>query len=127
MDWKLAATVFSVIFIAELPDKTAFAILLMASQHNPLGVFAGAAGAFVVQSVVAVLLGAALHRLPERPVHMAAGALFFVFAYFMWRKKVEEEEKEEERELKGLRDSGFLKGLTVSFGVIFLAEWADLT
>lgn len=87
MDWKLTATVFSVIFIAELPDKSAFAILLMASQHNPLGVFVGTAGAFVIQSLVAVLLGAVLHRLPERPVHIVSGLLFFVFAVLMWRKK----------------------------------------
>src|SRR4029077_2464202 len=103
MDWKLAATVFSVIFIAELPDKTAFAVLLMAGQQNPLGVFVGTSGAFVVQSLVAVLLGDALHRLPERPVHLLAGVLFLVFAAMMWRKKVEEEEKEEARVLQGTR------------------------
>ncbi len=39
MDWKLFLTVYGLIFIAELPDKTAFAALLMAARNNPFAVF----------------------------------------------------------------------------------------
>ena len=127
IDWALALTVFSVIFVAELPDKTAFATVVMATQHNAWGIFVGAAGAFVVQSIVAVSLGTMLHRLPARPVHMVAGALFFVFAVLMWRKNVDEEEQEEKHALEGHPNGSFLKATVMSFGVIFLAEWGDLT
>jgi putative Ca2+/H+ antiporter (TMEM165/GDT1 family) len=127
MDWTLALTVFSVIFVAELPDKTAFATVVMATQHDAWGIFVGAAGAFVVQSIVAVSLGTLLHRLPAHPVHLVAASLFLIFAVMMWRKKVDTEEQEEERALKNRANGSFLRATAMSFGVIFLAEWGDLT
>ena len=53
----LGFTVFAVIFLIELPDKTAVAALLLATRHRPIPVFAGAAAAFLVQSLVAVIAG----------------------------------------------------------------------
>ena len=38
----LFVTLFGVIFLAELPDKTALAALLLAARHRPLPVFVGA-------------------------------------------------------------------------------------
>lgn len=40
---------------------------------------------------------------------------------------MEEEEKEEAREVGKLQGQGFWKAVTLSFGVIFIAEWGDLT
>jgi putative Ca2+/H+ antiporter (TMEM165/GDT1 family) len=53
IDWKLFLSTLPLIFVAELPDKTAFATLLLA-------IFIGVAMAFVIQSVVAVSFGSAL-------------------------------------------------------------------
>src|SRR5580698_4613518 len=83
---ELFATVFGVIFIAELPDKTALAALVLATRHKPLPVFLGAALALTVQSVVAVAAGGILSLLPARPVHVGAGILFLVSAVVMWRR-----------------------------------------
>jgi putative Ca2+/H+ antiporter (TMEM165/GDT1 family) len=59
MDFKLFATVFSTIFVAELGDKTQLATLLYASDasHPKLTVFAASAAALVLTSALGVLAG----------------------------------------------------------------------
>ena len=65
IDWKLFLSTLALIFVAELPDKTAFATLLLATRKHPLPIFIGVAMAFVIQSVVAVSFGSALGLLPK--------------------------------------------------------------
>lgn len=126
MDFGLAASIFGFIFLAELPDKTALASLVLATRYKPLIVFAGAAAAFVIQSLVAILIGGLFTLLPEAIVHRAAGVLFLIFAFFMWRRSDEDEEKEVEKETDG-KKAGLLAGVWTAFIVVFLAEWGDLT
>src|SRR6478735_2519874 len=76
MDLALAATVFVTIFVVELPDKTFIATLVLATRYRPLLVWIGVAAAFLVQTVVAVLFGGLISRLPETPVHIAVAILF---------------------------------------------------
>ena len=59
MEWKLFATVFVTIFIAELADKTQLATLLFASDQavSKWIVFFGSASALVVASALGVLAG----------------------------------------------------------------------
>jgi putative Ca2+/H+ antiporter (TMEM165/GDT1 family) len=47
IDWKLFLSTLALIFVAELPDKTAFATLLLATRKHPLPIFIGVAMAFV--------------------------------------------------------------------------------
>ena len=61
MNVLVAAAVFPVIFIGELPDKTMFASLVLASRGRPLAVWLGAAGAFLVHVVIAVTIGVAVY------------------------------------------------------------------
>src|SRR5256885_9566723 len=82
----LGFTVFTVIFLLELPDKTALAALLLATRHRPLPVFIGAAAAFVIQSAVAVLAGSLLSLLPREPIRIGAGLLFLVMAALLVRR-----------------------------------------
>lgn len=121
-DWALFFSTFALIFLAELPDKTAVAIVILASRHHPIAVFGGVALAFVIQNVIAVLFGSLFSLLPAHVVHVGSGILFIVFALLMWFKK---EEKEEEVHLSS-RDR-FWKTAWIAFGVIFIAEWGDLT
>jgi putative Ca2+/H+ antiporter (TMEM165/GDT1 family) len=80
MDWKLFASTFSLIFLAELGDKTQLATLsLAASGKSRLLVFAGAAVALIATSAIAVLAGEAVTRaVPEVWVKRAAGLAFVV-------------------------------------------------
>jgi putative Ca2+/H+ antiporter (TMEM165/GDT1 family) len=123
MDWKLFGSTFALIFVSELPDKTAFASLLLATRNRPLPVFFGAAGAFVVQSFVAVSFGSLLNLLPANLIHVGAGLVFWVLAILMWRRK----EPEEDVHLGGEAQNRFVKTMISSFVVIFIAEWGDLT
>ncbi len=121
-DWALFGSTFLVIFLAELPDKTAVAILLMAAQRHPWAVWAGVCLAYVVQNLVAIVFGGFLTLLPPHWIHMGSGALFLVFAILMWMKK---EEKADSPHLSS--HAHFSKTVVTAFTVIFIAEWGDLT
>jgi putative Ca2+/H+ antiporter (TMEM165/GDT1 family) len=121
-DWTLFFSTFAVIFLAELPDKTAVAILLMAAQRHPWGVWVGVCLAYVVQNCVAILFGGLLALLPPHWIHMGSGLLFLLFAALMWMKK---EEKGKAPQLS--THAHFAKTIGTAFIVIFIAEWGDLT
>jgi putative Ca2+/H+ antiporter (TMEM165/GDT1 family) len=124
LSWPLFASTFGVVFVAELPDKTAFATLILATRKHPVAVFLGAAAAFFIQSMVAVGAGSALSLLPARFIKVGAGILFLGFAVAMWLRK------EPTKEESPIADDGratFIKTAGTAFVVIFLAEWGDLT
>jgi putative Ca2+/H+ antiporter (TMEM165/GDT1 family) len=118
-------SVFGVIFVAELPDKTALAALVLATRHKALPVFLGTALALTVQSVVAVAAGGLLSMLPPRPVHIGAGLLFLVSAVVMWRRRADDEGDETDGKHRG--PPTFWRSFGTVFSVVFIAEWGDLT
>jgi putative Ca2+/H+ antiporter (TMEM165/GDT1 family) len=80
MDFKLIATTFAAVFIAELGDKTRLATLSFASSGSSRwSVFMGAALALIATTAVAVIAGAALSRvIPPRVLQRGAGVLFLI-------------------------------------------------
>jgi putative Ca2+/H+ antiporter (TMEM165/GDT1 family) len=118
----LVATVYGVVFVAELPDKTALAALVLATRHRPWPVFLGTASALTVQSLVAVGAGQLLSLLPARTVHVVSGIVFLGSAVLMWRRKADADDDAEDD-----RATGFWRATWVTFGVVFVAEWGDLT
>ena len=79
MDWKLFASTFAAIFLAELGDKTQLATLSLASGGSRWIVFAGAALALVASTAIAVLAGEAVSRvIPPMWIRRGAGVLFLV-------------------------------------------------
>jgi putative Ca2+/H+ antiporter (TMEM165/GDT1 family) len=85
VDVKTLLTTFSLIFLAELGDKTQFAALcLSADSKSRLAVFLGASLALVISSLLAVLVGAFLARcFPPYVVKTVAGILFMVMGFIM--------------------------------------------
>ena len=131
MDLTVAATAFALVFPVELPDKTFIATLVLATRYRALPVWFGVAGAFLVQCLVAVTAGGLLALLPETLVVSAAAVLFAVGAVVLWRgaATADEDEAAEEASLRD-RTQRDLQGWRVaatSFGVLFLAEWGDLS
>ena len=125
LSWPIMVSTFGLIFVAELPDKTALAALILAARYRVRDVVAGAWLAFLVQTIVAVAAGSLLTLLPAKPVGIAAGLGFLAFAFLAYRRNEEEEEAEEGRRIaegRMTRPAWF-----VSFLVIFAAEWGDLT
>jgi putative Ca2+/H+ antiporter (TMEM165/GDT1 family) len=121
---QLILSVFGVIFIAELPDKTALAALVLATQMDAAAVFIGGALALAVQSLVAVTAGQLLSLLPPRAVHIGAGVLFILSAIVMWRRK---EEDDDNKGVQAKEPPTFWKAVGSVFMVVFIAEWGDLT
>jgi putative Ca2+/H+ antiporter (TMEM165/GDT1 family) len=91
MDWKLFASTFGAIFIAEMGDKTQIATMALAGTGSSRWVvFAGAALALIATSVIAVLLGAVVNRyVPEIWIRRAAGATFLVMGVLFLLSKAE--------------------------------------
>jgi putative Ca2+/H+ antiporter (TMEM165/GDT1 family) len=126
-----AAVVFGLIFVVELPDKTFIATLVLATRFRPVLVWVGVTSAFLVQTVVAVALGGVLARLPRTPVEVFAALMFLAGGVILIRgaSKADEEEKETEEEFshKGAASARGWRAVLVSFTVLFLAEWGDLS
>ncbi|MGH9078358.1 MAG: TMEM165/GDT1 family protein [Acidimicrobiales bacterium] len=130
MNLAVAASVFPVIFLGELPDKTMFASLALAARGRPVVVWLGAAIAFTVHVVIAVSAGVALYRLlPTRVVDAVVAGLFGAGAVysFLIRDKEEEQGPEAAASTGASSSSSNLRSMTSAAGVIFLAEWGDLT
>ena len=132
MDLGTVATAFALIFPVELPDKTFVATLVLATRYRPLLVWIGVSAAFVVQCLVAVVAGGLLALLPTALVSAVAGTLFLVGAVVLWRgaASADKEETADEQEAAAARTTADVNGFKVvatSFGVLFLAEWGDLS
>ena len=79
MDWKVFATIFGAVFIAELGDKTQLATMLFAADRtvSKYLVFAAASAALVVASAIGVLAGSLMSEyVNERYLHYIAGVGF---------------------------------------------------
>jgi putative Ca2+/H+ antiporter (TMEM165/GDT1 family) len=127
MSWTLFSTTFTLVFLSELPDKTAFAAILMSGRGRFLPLFLGFSAAFFVQTAIAVWLGGFASLLPRPVVQAGVGILFLVFSFLTWRKtRIPEESHEFENESEP-STSGAIPTFLKAFFVIFAAEWGDLT
>jgi putative Ca2+/H+ antiporter (TMEM165/GDT1 family) len=117
----LFVTVFGFILVAELPDKTAFACIMMGMRYRRFPVFVGAAAAFVVQSAIGVALGSLIAMLPHRPVEVVSALMFVAMGVWMWRHSGEADAAELSQPL------GFWRTAGTAFMVVFVAEFGDLT
>ncbi|PLX42659.1 MAG: hypothetical protein C0608_02140 [Deltaproteobacteria bacterium] len=110
---------FTLIFLAEMGDKTQIILMLLAARHHWSGVFGGAASAFTLLGVIAVAAGQLLYAyLDPRWVGVAAAILFAVLGVMALRASDDDDE------------SGTIKGRSVFWGVfalIFIAELGDKT
>lgn len=79
MDYRVLITVFAVIFVAELGDKTQLAAVLFAADKevSKLTVFLGASLALILATAIAVIAGAAMSQyLSEKYLRYIAGLGF---------------------------------------------------
>jgi len=89
MDWKLLASTFAAIFVAELGDKTQLATLSLASEASSRWtIFAGAALALVCTSALGVLGGDVVSRFVSPVwIRRIAGVVFIVMGLHYLLKK----------------------------------------
>jgi putative Ca2+/H+ antiporter (TMEM165/GDT1 family) len=119
---------FVVTFLAELPDKTMFASLILGTRYRPLWVWTGAAAAFTVHMIIAVTAGQLLSLLPHRIVDGIVAGLFVAGAAYLWVTSFRPQHHggAEEARMNAPRAT-FWRVAGAAFMVIFLAEWGDIT
>jgi putative Ca2+/H+ antiporter (TMEM165/GDT1 family) len=121
LDFSIIISAFSLIFLAEVGDKSQLLAMSLAHRYRPLPVIAGTFLAFTLLNILAVWAGQAIFQwISPEIVLLAAGALFLFFGYRAW-KEADEADTEEKpgRATKG--------AFTTSFTMIFLAEFGDKT
>jgi Ca2+/H+ antiporter, TMEM165/GDT1 family len=118
----IAGIVFGTVFVAELPDNSGLATLVLGTRYRPGWVLAGAAAAFAVHVVLAVAFGSLLGLLPHRIVQIAVAAVFLIGAVLVLRADDDDDEA-----LRKAGAAGFWAVATTSFLVILLAELGDLS
>jgi putative Ca2+/H+ antiporter (TMEM165/GDT1 family) len=121
------AAVFPVIFLGELPDKTMFASLVMATRGRPFAVWLGATAAFALHVVIATTVGVLLiDILPHGAVELAVALTFFAgagFALYDGLRGADDQDQDDAPQAVMRRR----RSAITTFVVIFLAEWGDLT
>jgi Ca2+/H+ antiporter, TMEM165/GDT1 family len=123
-----AAVAFGLTFLGELPDKSLFASLVLGTRYRPAYVWAGAAAAFAVQMAIAVTAGRLLSLLPHHLVDAIVAVLFLAGSAYLWVTSFRPQHPEGmDAARQGGPPASFLRIAGTSFGVVFLAEWGDIT
>jgi putative Ca2+/H+ antiporter (TMEM165/GDT1 family) len=149
----VAAAVFGVTFLAELPDKSLFASLLLGTRYRPAAVWTGAAGAYAVHAAVAVAAGQVLVKVvPPRVLDGIVAGLFVAAAAYLAVSSARGTRREAQGPAPssrcsnrrssrcgsggGRRNAGRSAGgggtawwrvAGLAFAVVFAAEWGDVT
>jgi putative Ca2+/H+ antiporter (TMEM165/GDT1 family) len=125
----VAASVFGITFLGELPDKSLFASLVMSTRYRRLPVWAGAAAGFAVHVGIAIAAGQLLTLLPHRALESVIAALFLAGAAYLLISSLRADR--DARDADAARQGGgqlpFLRVAATAFGIIFLSEWGDIT
>jgi putative Ca2+/H+ antiporter (TMEM165/GDT1 family) len=92
MDLKVMITVFGIVFLAELGDKTQLATLLFASRSpgNLIAVFVGASVALVLASAIGVVAGSVISQYisPKLLSYVAGFGFIVIGAWTIWQGSI---------------------------------------
>ncbi|MEW9124257.1 MAG: TMEM165/GDT1 family protein [Thermotaleaceae bacterium] len=88
MNWKLSFVAFTMLFLAELGDKTQLAVFTLTTQHKqPLPIFIGASLALTLVTLIAAYFGNYITRYVPIPIlHTVAGLLFLGMGIFVLKE-----------------------------------------
>ena len=126
--WLLLVTVFAVTFVAELPDKSLFASLVLGTRYRPAYVWLGVAAAFALHVALSLGAGGLLTLAPKSVIDFVTAGLFLGGAIWMLRSASDDEnEPGPDAARMGAPPPGLLQVFTTSFTVVFIGEWGDIT
>jgi Ca2+/H+ antiporter, TMEM165/GDT1 family len=124
----LLVTVFAVTFVAELPDKSLFASLVLGTRYRPAQVWLGVAAAFAVHVTVSVAAGGLLTLAPASVIDFISAGLFLAGAIWLLRSASRDEnEPGPDAARMGAPPPGFGRVSGTAFTVVFIGEWGDVT
>ena len=119
------AVTFSAIFLAELPDKTMIATLLLSTHfHRRLPVWAGVTLGYATHVLLAVIFGTALSQLHKTPIHVLVGLLFLIGGVMTWRSGSSADHDETAKWSASMSNA---RVVWTAASVILVAEFGDLT
>jgi len=127
MNLGIAVTVGLTVAIAEIPDKTMIAALIMGSKVRPLYVWIGTSIGFVVHMAIAVLAGRLLLLLPHTALEIVVAVLFLGGAAYLLFGSEDDAEDKGEEEAEQEKPGTAFKVVFGAFWVIFIAEFGDLS
>jgi len=79
MDLKVFIATFWAIFIAELADKTQLVGITMAARTGkPISVWIGSVSAYIVVTIISVLIGALLSKYIKPEIIRYSGGIIFI-------------------------------------------------
>lgn len=120
MDLGILFSTFTLLFLAEMGDKTQIMAMTLAHRYRIAPVIVGTFAAFSLLNLLAVLVGEGISRvLPREVVLVIAGMLFWFFAYRSWTAADESED--------GFSATDHRQAWLISFSLIFVAELGDKT
>ena len=78
--WKTLLTVFFLVFLAELGDKTQLSTMILASKSDSIWiVFIGASLALILSSFLGVALGSVINKyIPQLYIQIGSGVAFLI-------------------------------------------------
>ncbi|OIV36059.1 hypothetical protein BIV57_18290 [Mangrovactinospora gilvigrisea] len=123
MSLSVLGITFGLVFLAELPDKTALATLMLSTRYKASWVLMGVSAAFAVHVGLALAAGSLLALLPHRWLQGIVAVMFLAGAVMLLLQKGEEDEELK----KDDRKRNFGAAFGASFGLILIAEFGDLT
>jgi len=112
-------TAFGAVFVAEIVgDKLLYTTAVLAARYRTAPIMLGMVIAFAAKMGVAVMVGAAIAKLPRPLVAAITAASFLGVAFALWRKSDRPNESTEQPRTH--------KAAMVSFAAIFFSEWGDV-
>ncbi len=122
MDFSVVVSAFTLLFLAEMGDKTQLMAMTLAHRYRVAPVIGGTLLAFLVLNLLAAWVGEALFRyVPQQLVLLTAGGLFLFFGHRSWRDAAHGDED------GGTPRGGGRGAFVSSFVLIFVAELGDKT
>jgi putative Ca2+/H+ antiporter (TMEM165/GDT1 family) len=122
---------FLLVGVAEFPDKTMIATLIMGSRSRPLLVWVGASAAFAIHTVLAVVAGRLITLLPHHVVEIVVTVMFGLGALYLLvvpeRAEIDKGTAEAAGEEEAAAGGSSWRVVAAAFGVILVGEFGDLT
>jgi len=122
--WQSFFAALAIVFVAELPDKTMFATIVLTTRYRrPWAVFVGVNVAMIAHAVLAAAVGETLRRLPDRPVQLAVAAMFLIGGWLLLR----DHDDDADAGVRPATASSAGAAIVASATLVGLAEFGDLT